>query len=393
MTTTAPPSAPGNTTPAVATPLSPSGRHLWRAARAPLIILLVVLVAAAAVALLRGVPRSGYLDPRAANPAGGRALARLLGNRGVHVVVASTVTSAQRATGPHALLMVTRPDYFRRSALRELAGLPGDRLLVDPTGPALTALAPSMTKGAAAPSRVRSPGCHWPAATRSGGALTGGPRIGVPAGGHRCYGGTVTSTTTGGRTVTVVGDGQAFTNRRLDADGNAALAMNLAGADATLVWLCPRSVQSGSARASAPQPLTAVLPRSVKLAALQLAVAVALLALWRVRRHGAVVAEPLPVVVRAAETVEGHAMLYRSRRARGRAADALRAAALARLLPRLGLPVDADAAAVSAAVTARVGGDPAHHAAVLYGAPPGDDAALIALADELDALEEQVRSG
>ena len=69
----------------------------------------------------------------------------------------------------------------------------------------------------------------------------------------------------------------------------------------------------------------------------QLCLAIALLALWQGRRLGPLVAERLPVVVRASETVEGRGRLYRSRRARDRAADALRTATLQRMLPRLGL--------------------------------------------------------
>ena len=69
-----------------------------------------------------------------------------------------------------------------------------------------------------------------------------------------------------------------------------------------------------------------------------------LVALWKGRRIGPLVAERLPVVVRASETVEGRGRLYRSRRARDRAADALRTATLQRLLPRLGLGANAAAA-------------------------------------------------
>ena len=70
-----------------------------------------------------------------------------------------------------------------------------------------------------------------------------------------------------------------------------------------------------------------------------------LVALWRGRRIGPLVAEELPVVVRASETVEGRGRLYRSRRARDRAAQALRTATLQRMLPRLGLGADTSAPA------------------------------------------------
>ncbi|PRC53647.1 hypothetical protein C6A85_52785, partial [Mycobacterium sp. ITM-2017-0098] len=82
---------------------------------------------------------------------------------------------------------------------------------------------------------------------------------------------------------------------------------------------------------------TDLIPEQVTWMALQLALGVALLALWRGRRVGPLVAEQLPVVVRASETVEGRGRLYRSRRARDVAAESLRTAARQRMLPRLGL--------------------------------------------------------
>jgi hypothetical protein len=76
----------------------------------------------------------------------------------------------------------------------------------------------------------------------------------------------------------------------------------------------------------------------VKFGVVQLLVALGVLALWRGRRLGPVVEEPLPVVVRAAETVEGRSRLYRKAGARDVAAEALRRAAVRRLGTALGLP-------------------------------------------------------
>jgi hypothetical protein len=129
---------------------------------------------------------------------------------------------------------------------------------------------------------------------------------------------------------------------------------------------------------------------SLKLAALELLVALAVLALWRARALGPVVPEPLPVVVRAAEAVEGRSRLYRAAKARGSAADALRAGARDRLARRLGLGPDATRAAVVDAAVARIGRDPVGVDALLYGAAPSDDAALVRLADDLDILIREV---
>jgi hypothetical protein len=104
-----------------------------------------------------------------------------------------------------------------------------------------------------------------------------------------------------------------------------------------------------------------------------------------------VVAEPLPVGVRAAETVEGRARLYRRAGARDTAAEALRAGLRSRLVPLLGQPARSEPPAVVDAVAARSRRTPPEVAALLYGAAPADDAALVRLADELDVLEREVR--
>ncbi|MCU7824511.1 DUF4350 domain-containing protein, partial [Kitasatospora sp. DSM 101779] len=90
----------------------------------------------------------------------------------------------------------------------------------------------------------------------------------------------------------------------------------------------------------------------------------------------------------------GRARLYRRANARGHAADALRRAVRHRLAPVLGVPVAAgepDPAALCAAAAGRLGRPSADLQALLYGGPPTDDAALLRLSDDLDALERQVR--
>ena len=63
-----------------------------------------------------------------------------------------------------------------------------------------------------------------------------------------------------------------------------------------------------------------------------------LAALWRARRLGPLVTERLPVAIRASETTEGRARLYRKANARDRAAAALRSATRTRLAPLIGVP-------------------------------------------------------
>jgi hypothetical protein len=96
------------------------------------------------------------------------------------------------------------------------------------------------------------------------------------------------------------------------------------------------------------------------------------------------------VVVRAAETTEGRARLYRRSGATEHAGETLRDASRARLRAALGLPVDAGPDAVAGTAATRVGRNIAEVGGLLYGPPPADDAALVWLADALDELELQV---
>jgi hypothetical protein len=104
-----------------------------------------------------------------------------------------------------------------------------------------------------------------------------------------------------------------------------------------------------------------------------------------------VVAEPLPVVVRAAEAAEGRARLYERAGDRGHAAEVLRGAARARLAAVLGLPGAAEPAALVRAAAARGGRSITDASTLLYGPAPVDDAALVALVEALDGYEAEVR--
>ena len=180
-----------------------------------------------------------------------------------------------------------------------------------------------------------------------------------------------------------------MTNGGLLQEGNAALAMNLAGDRQRVIWYAPQQVE-GEIRLQGIE-LTDLIPDAVTWIVLQLCLVVLLLALWQGRRVGPLVAEDLPVVVRASETVEGRGRLYRSRRARDRAAEALRTATLQRLLPRLGLAANAPACRGGRRRRQRVRGRPEHRCITCCSArrrPPTPTWSHLAHA--LDDIERQV---
>jgi len=331
------------------------------------------------------------LDPDSPAPGGARAVAEILRDQGIPVERV-TDRSQALASPVGSTIVVAYPELLGQADLDALASSPADVVLlgepVQATRPLLGITTVAITKV-----RDREPVCALPAALRAGRALMGGAGFTLTLGpgqdGDLCYpegdAATLVQVRDSVHSVTVVGTGSFVTNDRLADGGNAALALDLIGTQPTVVWWLPTLQLDGQ------QSLTSLLPDAVWLGLAQLAVAVALVAWWRGRRLGRVVIEPLPVVVRAAETTEGRARLYQRNQARDAAAKHLREATVARLLRPLHLPTAATPEAVVAAVASRTGRPAETVAGLLYGPTPGDDAALVGLAHALDALEKEVR--
>jgi hypothetical protein len=401
MTVTAPPPPPAPTQPLPAG--GPGGATVdWRRWRAPAAVALLVLLGGLIVALLQvPAPVTGPLDPDDTGPAGAHALVALLTGRGQTVIRAGSAAGAAAQAGARGTtLVITSPRLLSGRDLGRLARLRAGLVLVAPGRAALAALAPAVTLAGPALVRDLPPHCSLAGAVAAGDAEAGGQLLRSAApGARRCYPPGAASPSllaalvqygSRGRLVTVLGTGAPLANSDLGAHGNAALALNLLAASPRIVWLVPSPLPAPGAAAPGHRPLASLIPIQVYAVVAQLGVVVVLLALWRMRRLGPLVTEPLPVVVRACETVEGHGRLYQSRRARDRAAAALRGAALGRIGTRLGLPRGGPASAVCQDLASRTGRDPGDVRASLFGEVPGDDAALVRLAADLDALEGQV---
>ncbi|HWC34938.1 MAG TPA: DUF4350 domain-containing protein [Mycobacteriales bacterium] len=357
-----------------------------------------VVVGIGLVALLAAVGRasnSNPLDPRNAAPDGTRALAALLAARGDTFAIADRVSQLSGAA--EETIVLSSPRAATDDSLRAVARGRSTVVVVEPDDRVLAALGVDATLVNVAPSGdVIEPGCSLPAAAVAGTARVSGfiyraaPAVtGVTA----CYFGAggasllVATRPSGGRT-TVIGTGGTLTNAHLAAEGDAALALGLLD-NRTVEWV-PGGLQPASAPGSR-QGLLNLLPPRLLWATLQLFLAVVVLALWRVRRLGPLVAEPLPVVVRAAETVEGSGRLLHAARARAGAAAALRGATIGRLARLLRIAPDGGANAITPVVAEQTGRPPAAVHTLLYGDAPGDDAGLVQLAGELASLESAAR--
>ncbi|SPF07333.1 DUF4350 domain-containing protein [Streptomyces sp. MA5143a] len=386
------------------TSASPTARQLWGHARGVVIAFVILLTAAIVIAVVRSGAEHGRLDPRSADPDGSRAIEQLLDDNGVSTRVVTTLDEATAAAAPDTTLLIAVPDLLTESQQRRLrtatATSGGRTVLVAPDTPSVGTLAPGVSADPASSfDSTLAPRCDLPAARRAGTADLGGVRYQVTTrDADTCYPESglpslvrLPAAEGSGDTV-VIGAPDILYNDRLDEQGNASLALQLLGSRPHLVWYLP-SLSDDSAGDTGDRSFFDLLPSGWLWGTLQLFLAGLIAALWRARRLGPLVPEKLPVAIRASETVEGRARLYRKADARDRAAAALRSTTRTRLAPLVGVPVSRAHApeALLPALSAHLHGDGQTLHSLLFGPPPSDDTALIALTDQLDALEREVR--
>jgi hypothetical protein len=357
-----------------------------------LVVIVIVGIGLAAWLAAVGAARPPRaLDPRDASPVGARALAELVRQRGVAV---SVVTDAsQLRPSSDTTVVISDPSLLGPEA-STLADSGADVVLMAPDQDTADTFGIDVRSQVDVLDATPQPHCDVSAAQLAGGIAASGISYRAGAGVTGCYpaagGDLVLVGSRAGATTVVLGAVEGLFNKNLARAGNAALGINLLTMQSSVVWLAPPPIGSLAGNGGR-KGLFELLPSRLLWAVAALGVAIVLLALWRGRRLGPVVAEPLPVVVRATETVEGKARLLRAARARGQAARALRASALRRLSGAIHAGSNPPPDAVTAAVAARGGRDEVTVRSLLYGAEPASDEALVVLADQLDELEAEVR--
>jgi hypothetical protein len=369
----------------------------WRPTRGGILVAALLLLALTVLAIA-APRRTGYLDPAAVDPSGSRAVASVLRDLGVTVTDVRT-TADVTANARAATVLVAIPGLLTTGMVGELldAG-PRRVVLVDAlaSDPIAQRLAAGVELAEPVGADPRPPGCDLRAATRAGTAVLPGISYDAKAwpGAALCYSGPGAATLVvlpardGRPEVVLLGSGHPLTNDGFDEEGNAALSLDLLGADPQLVWWRPSAADPALAEQDG--SLADLLPPWVVPALVQLGIATLLVVWWRGRRLGPLVVEPLPVVIPAGETTEGHARLLHAQRARGEAATHLRASARERLRRRLGLPLGCAATDLVGAAAGRSGRPPEGVGDLLYGPEPPDDAGLVALGPDLEALITEV---
>jgi hypothetical protein len=233
----------------------------------------------------------------------------------------------------------------------------------------------------------------------------------VPKGASSCFGdgrrAALVSVDVGAGRVVTVASPDLFTNlamrpKNQEVDDpkapmpdNVVLAVRLltpdsAGSSASQSIGAVTSGLSDSGVTTGRHTVSELLSPGVKLGLLQLVVAFIFYAAWRARRHGRVVAEPLPVEIAGSELVSATGNLMERQGDAWSAASVLRHSTRRELQRRLGLPADASLQAVAQVVATRSDRSFEEVLAVLGDEPVKDDAALVRLGLTLDRIRQEV---
>lgn len=364
--------------------------RLWWAAAVVCALALVVLV----VWLRPGATSDLPYAPDNPEPEGARAVAQILADHGVDVEFVRSTSAAVADARAGGTLLILDPGSLRPAQQQALAEAPGDIVLAD-LGGEMADLTEQVVAAAGGDPTAREARCSDDHAEAAGTVHGAGPMVHAQNPGVEvCFpssgddGGMYASWTEEGRTWRALGDGSLLTNANLTTEGNAALVLRMLGQHSHVTWYLPDPADTFAQDPGQTPVFPLFAPQMLVLYGL---IALALV-LWRGRRLGPVVLEPLPVRVKATETTRGRGRLYRRHGAFGHAGSALRAGAVERLAGRLGLSRSAGPDEVVHAVAHATGRPPEQIQSVLYSPPPHDNDSLVALAEALDTMESEVHT-
>jgi hypothetical protein len=358
-----------------------------------------VLLVVGAAAVRSRAGNDQPLDPRNAGPEGTRAVAQVLAQRGVPVEVASGESDLLRLgdiDGGTTVVITRTENLSEQTAATALQQASNARrvVLVEPGSFALQSLGlPVDATGSSAATRSVRAGCSLDGIAPSDSISSAGR-------GYTATGGEVTSCFTfdnasslvavaarpGRPEVVVLGAGEMLANGEITRYDNAGVALRLLGSGDRLVWYIPSFLDVALDDTTPTSEIPRALWPLVFLGLIALLAAM----LWRGRRFGPLVIEPLPAVVKAIETTQSRGRLYRRARDTGRAGAILRAASVRRLARYLGLPAGSSPAHVAEAVSPATGRPLSDVHALLAGPPPADETEMTTLANDLSTLEKEV---
>jgi len=366
------------------------------------------LVAIIILAIVRDNPTSSAtMSTRNPYPDGAMATAEILGRQGVRVREIAHLSRAMIRDPETTTLAITFPSMLSGYQIDSILDYPGDVVFIGVSRDLLQSLTAGLEEYSGWDEELRDADCPDADAIAAERITAIDPRAISLSSEYAtvCFAnddgyGTYVALSRDNRRIRLITDPVIAMNENLAKEGNAALVFRTLGANANLVWYTAAFddtttlTYSGSPKEPAPDHVTVqpgFLPAGSGDALFALGLAGLVAALWRGRRMGPLLGEPLPIVVHASESARGRGRLYRRARAYGRASAALRAATAERMGRRLGVPRTAEASALVAAVSRTSHLNAARIEWLLYGPPPASERAMMDLANELDSLEREVQ--
>ena len=367
--------------------VTPTARERFTAAR-PMIIIVVFSLLFVIVASM--LPKAGYNNApvgiRNKEGDGARALAQVLGDHGISV----REVNAQQAASvdENTTLVVIFPARMTDSMAQAIetrtnvvyVGLEEEHGSHSPYLQGLRSQREYSSK------TWLTPGCTSDIADRTQHLQASDYVLSGPASGwHLCFSDdgknyAYAERSDSDRFRALIPDSLRLRNRAITEGGNTI------GRTPKVAWYSPTRSDTPTGTSQDGMPASPYL-----MPAFLMIIAACLLAgLARGRRLGPLTPERLPIEVPASETLIGKARLMRSQRAYEHAAQALRSSTASRIATALGVAHTADREALTHAMEQR--GLPASRcSALLWGPPPTSEKALIRLANDLDALEKEIR--
>lgn len=380
---------------AIARSEAPAARRARTRARLWWVVLSIAFVVIGLVLLaIQGATQwanPGRFDPDSHGPDGYRAVVEVLRDQGVDVTVARTSDEAISALAQGGTLAMTDARALADETIERVWAAADTVVLLEPTSRLLdlslgAEVAQSWAIG------PTGPDCDLDAVQR---VRTIAPTMTFTGGETGCFPdgdggfGLITGDHDGTRMVAIDGNG-LFTNGTVLTDDNAALGLALLGGDARLVFYKPSATETDLGGGTA--TLGDLTPGWVTPALTMLALTGLAAAFVAGRRFGPLVAERLPVTVRASETMEGRARLYARGRDAAHAAKILRRDTAGRVGRMLGMGARPQPEAVAEAAAAVLAADRDRIRFVLAGPSPTTDTELVELSDRLIRLEAAVRA-
>ena len=333
------------------------------------------------------------LSAEGVGPGGAKAMVDLLDELGATVEVDVEVPEPAVDS---AVLLRDRLDDPRREALLDWVADGGTLVVADPGSPLTPALAEQVGVLGLSDVELRADECDIGdlvdvESLRPGGGTT----YTVGSGDESCFGdgesAYVVSRFHGGGRLVGVGSAGPFTNELIDEVDNAVLVAQLLAPqpEGTTVAFLDQVAVPANGPGEGDETLGELIPDRVLLALLQLSLAYLAYVLFRARRAGRPVAEPLPTSIAGSELVAAVGEQRQQERAPERSAAVLRDDLHRTLARRLGIPPDAPLEDL-VAVAERAGADADRLRRVLAGPPVTDGEQLTELARDIDLTRQEV---